>query len=55
MGGIAHTMAHELLRLLDVGVRRRQRRLKNAQCLASKLESLTQITDLDKTTAEIQT
>jgi hypothetical protein len=33
-------MAHELLRLFDVGVRRRKRRLKYAQRLASKLESI---------------
>ena len=44
-GGIALTIAHELLRLLHVGVRRRQRRLKYAQRLASKLESLMQIAD----------
>ena len=40
MGSIDFAMAHELLRLFDVGVRRRKRRLKYAQRLASKLESI---------------
>ena len=54
-GGIALTIAHELLRLLHVGVRRRQRRLKYAQRLASKLQSSMQIADLEIVDANIQT
>ena len=47
-------MANELLRLLDVGVRRRKRRLKYAQRLASTLESSMQIADLDKAIARFK-
>ena len=45
-GGIDLTMAHELLRIFDVGVQRRQRRLKYAQRLATKLESSMEIAGL---------
>ena len=55
MGGIAHTVAHELLRLLDVGVRRRQRRLEYAQSLASKLQSSMQIADFVTADTKVQT
>ena len=54
-GGIALTIAHELLRLLHVGVRRRQRRLKYAQRLASNLQSSMQIPDPEIVDANIQT
>ena len=54
-GGIDLTMAHELLRLLHVGVRRRQRRLKYAQRLASKLKSSIHIADLHIVDANIHT
>ena len=54
-GGIDLTMAHELLRLLHVGVRRRQRRLKYAQRLASNLQSSMQIADPEIVDANIQT
>jgi hypothetical protein len=37
------TLALELLRLIDLGVRRRQRRLQYAQRLASKLQSSNKI------------
>jgi hypothetical protein len=54
-GSIALTMVHELLRLLHVGVRQRQRCLKYAQRLASKLQSSMQIADLEIVDANIQT
>jgi hypothetical protein len=57
-GGIVQssvTIVHELLRLLHEGMRRRQRRLKYAQRLASKLQGSMQIADLEKADAKTQT
>jgi hypothetical protein len=48
-------MKHELLRLFDVGMRRRQRRLKHPQRFASKRESSMQITELEIANTYIQT
>ena len=55
MGGIAFTMAHKLLRMFDAGMRRRKRRLKYAQRLASQRESSMHIADLNKADTKIQT
>ena len=48
-------MAHKLLRMFDAGMRRRKRRLKYAQRLASQRESSMHIADLNKADTKIQT